>query len=91
MMSMRFLAAALPSALLLFSISVSTSTSSGYSVLTHEAIVDTLWEPSIQKLLLARFPAATPEELAEFSEGLLCLWRLHFAGYGVLPLQQQIL
>ena len=36
---------------------------SGYSVLTHEAIVDSLWDASIQKLLLQRFPAATTEEL----------------------------
>jgi hypothetical protein len=35
----------------------------GYSVLTHEAIVDSLWDASIQKMLLARFPSATPEEL----------------------------
>ncbi len=39
------------------------SISSGYSVLTHEAIVDSLWDSSIQKMLLKRFPAATPEEL----------------------------
>ncbi len=44
---------------------LATSLSSGYSVLTHEAIVDTLWDASIQKLLIARFPAATPEELEE--------------------------
>jgi hypothetical protein len=62
-MSRIFLAAARLSALLLLSTSVSTSVSYGYSVLTHEAIVDTLWEASIQKLLVARFPAATPEEL----------------------------
>jgi len=37
----------------------------GYSVLTHEAIVDSLWETSIQKVLLKRFPAATPEELQQ--------------------------
>jgi len=37
----------------------------GYSVLTHEAIVDALWDTSIQKMLLKRFPMATPEELAE--------------------------
>ncbi len=36
---------------------------SGYSVLTHEAIVDSLWDASIQKLLLKRFPSATPEDL----------------------------
>ena len=37
----------------------------GYSVLTHEAIVDSLWDTSIQKMLLKRFPAATPEELQQ--------------------------
>jgi zinc dependent phospholipase C len=41
----------------------STSAASGYSVLTHEAIVDSLWDSSIQKLLLKRFPTATPEDL----------------------------
>jgi len=34
-----------------------------YSVLTHEAIVDSAWDTSIQKLLLKRFPNATPEDL----------------------------
>jgi hypothetical protein len=37
----------------------------GYSVLTHEAIVDSLWDSSIQKMLVARFPTATPEELEQ--------------------------
>jgi hypothetical protein len=37
----------------------------GYSVLTHEAIVDSLWDTSIQKMLLKRFPTATPEELQQ--------------------------
>ena len=37
----------------------------GYSVLTHEAIVDSLWDASIQKMLLKRFPMATPEELEQ--------------------------
>jgi len=64
-MSISFLAATRVSVLLLLSTSVSTSTSYGYSVLTHEAIVDTLWDASIQKLLVARFPAATPEELEQ--------------------------
>ncbi len=44
---------------------LSTSVFYGYSVLTHEAIVDTLWDASIQKMLLQRFPMATPEELEE--------------------------
>lgn len=43
---------------------LSTSISYGYSVLTHEAIIDSVWESSIQKLLIKRFPSATPEELA---------------------------
>jgi hypothetical protein len=44
---------------------LSTSMSYGYSVLTHEAIVDSLWDASIQKMLLKRFPMATPEELEQ--------------------------
>jgi hypothetical protein len=32
-------------------------------VLTHEAIVDSVWDNPIQKLLVARFPAATPEDI----------------------------
>lgn len=39
--------------------------SSGYSVLTHEAIVDAAWDVSIKPLLLMRFPDASPEELRE--------------------------
>src|ERR1700722_4818503 len=37
--------------------------SSGYSVLTHEAIVDSAWVDAIVPLLLKRFPHATPDEL----------------------------
>ncbi len=36
-----------------------------YSVLTHEAVIDASWEQSIQPVLLARFPGATPDELRE--------------------------
>lgn len=35
----------------------------GYSVLTHEEIIDLLWDQQIKPLLLARFPNATPEDL----------------------------
>jgi hypothetical protein len=44
---------------------LSTSVFYGYSVLTHEAIVDSLWEGSIQKLLAKRFPMATAEEMEQ--------------------------
>lgn len=36
---------------------------SGYSVLTHEAIIDAAWTENIVPALLKRFPNATPEEL----------------------------
>ena len=36
---------------------------SAYSVLTHEEIVDLLWESNIQPMLRARYPQATPEDL----------------------------
>src|SRR3974390_2968945 len=37
----------------------------GYSVLTHEAIIDAVWKDGIEPLLLTRFPDATPEELLQ--------------------------
>jgi hypothetical protein len=37
----------------------------GYSVLTHEAIIDSAWDINIKPLLLKRFPNATPDELVE--------------------------
>ena len=36
-----------------------------YSVLTHEAIIDTLWIDTIQPVLVKRFPGATEEQLKE--------------------------
>jgi hypothetical protein len=54
----------IPGALRLFlAILLSSSFSYGYTVLTHEAIIDSVWDASLQKMLLKRFPNATPEEL----------------------------
>ena len=36
-----------------------------YSVLTHEAIIDSVWDTSMKRVLLAKFPDATPEQLLE--------------------------
>jgi hypothetical protein len=36
-----------------------------YSVLTHEAIIDTAWDTHIRPLLLQRFPNSTPDELRQ--------------------------
>ncbi len=50
---------------LVLAVLVSTSLLNGYTVLTHEAIIDSVWDTSVKKLLLKRFPAATPEELEQ--------------------------
>ena len=42
---------------------VSAPPCGAYSVLTHEAIIDVVWDTSIRPLLLKRFPHATPDEL----------------------------
>ncbi len=38
---------------------------SGYSVLTHETIIDAAWKDNIVPVLLKRFPNATPEQLLQ--------------------------
>ncbi|HJQ71733.1 MAG TPA: zinc dependent phospholipase C family protein [Blastocatellia bacterium] len=42
-----------------------SSASFGYSVLTHQAIIDSTWEGHIKPLLLKRYPAANAEQLRE--------------------------
>src|SRR5690348_15104197 len=44
---------------------LSSSNCAGYSVLTHEAIIDAAWKDSIEPLLLSRFPNATAKELLQ--------------------------
>ena len=46
-------------------ITASPSVSFGYSVLTHEAIIDSAWSHSIEPVLLKRFPAATKQQLRD--------------------------
>src|SRR5678815_4531470 len=36
-----------------------------YSVLTHEAIIDSVWKDSIEKVLLKRFPRASAQDLQQ--------------------------
>jgi hypothetical protein len=38
---------------------------SAYAVLTHEAIIDSVWDDSLRPLLLQRFPKTTSQELLE--------------------------
>jgi Zinc dependent phospholipase C len=42
---------------------IAVPTCAGYSVLTHEEIIDLLWDQQIEPLLQARFPDATPDDL----------------------------
>ncbi len=50
---------------LIFPILISAQALSAYTVLTHEAAIDSAWDTSIVKVLLKRFPKATPEELEQ--------------------------
>jgi hypothetical protein len=43
----------------------SVPTAYSYSVLSHEAIIDSVWDSAIKPLLLQRFPAATVDELRQ--------------------------
>ena len=49
-------------ALVLF-LGLCSSLTSGYSVLTHEQVVDLMWKDQLQPLLLKRFPASSEEDL----------------------------
>jgi hypothetical protein len=40
-----------------------TAVAPAYSVLTHEAIIDAMWDAGIKPLLVQRFGSATPDEL----------------------------
>ena len=42
-----------------------TNVTLGYSVLSHEAIIDSTWDKDIKPLLLKRFPSASADELRE--------------------------
>ncbi len=36
-----------------------------YSVLSHEAMIDAMWDPMLKPIILARFPGTPPEQLKE--------------------------
>jgi hypothetical protein len=50
---------------LLLSVLMCSASMSGYSVLTHEEIVDLLWTDGIRPLLLKRYPESSEEQLSE--------------------------
>lgn len=49
--------------LLITFVVLATSPSPGYSILTHEQMVDFLWNTDIERILLEHYPASTPEDL----------------------------
>jgi hypothetical protein len=55
----------LSSAILLLLLLACSLPAGGYSVLTHEQLIDLTWADSIQPLLLRRFPKLTPIQLRE--------------------------
>jgi Zinc dependent phospholipase C len=57
--------AAVATSVALVVLAVFPSGARGYSVLTHEAIVDTLWADAILPVLTKRFPDATKDQLDE--------------------------
>jgi len=52
-------------AVLLACLFLGVAPAKGYSVLGHEALIDSAWEPYIVPLLLSRYPNATPAQLRE--------------------------
>src|ERR1700726_4881659 len=61
----RPFSAALATGLAVVLLAIVPSSASAYSVLTHEAIVDTLWVDSMLPVLTKRFPDATDAQLTE--------------------------
>src|SRR3954447_20939986 len=53
----------LPRSALALVLSCACQNAWSYSVLTHEAIVDSTWDSAIKPLLQKRFPAATEDDL----------------------------
>jgi Zinc dependent phospholipase C len=62
-MNTRFLRTAVCFTVLIVLVLAIPQSSLGYSVLTHEAIIDSAWDDSIKPLLLKRFPHTTVEQL----------------------------
>src|SRR5579872_597264 len=52
-------------ATVLLAVIVCTANSLGYSVFTHQELIDLAWNDSVRPMLLARFPGATEEQLRE--------------------------
>jgi hypothetical protein len=61
----RFLLSGLALLWLVVAVMVLTQASRAYSVLTHEQVVDLLWEDRIQPMLKARFPELTDQQFRE--------------------------
>ncbi|MCU1292649.1 MAG: hypothetical protein JWP08_1499, partial [Bryobacterales bacterium] len=51
--------------LALFLILFSARLSNAYSVLSHEAMIDAMWEPMLRPIILSRFPGTPPEQLKD--------------------------
>src|SRR5207237_10112456 len=51
--------------MLVFAVVCGPAPATAYSVLAHEANIDALWDSTISKMLVERFPGATADELLD--------------------------
>src|SRR5258707_11303532 len=80
-------------ALLLLCLLITPPRAQAYSVLTHEQIVDFLWDTDIKKVLLERYPATTPDELKRahaFAYGGCLIPDMGYYPLGNKVLKQQV-
>ena len=82
----HFFARARASVLCLLAVSLALPTPvHAYAVLSHEAIIDAVWETHIKTLLLKKFPQATEEDLSRaqaFAYGGAIIQDMGYYPYG---------
>ena len=64
-LSKAFLGSAARSAAILLALLLTCSFSHAYSVLTHEEIIDLLWNDHLRPMILARYPGLTDDQMRE--------------------------
>src|SRR6478736_150623 len=65
LLSGRSLQATIRALAVLFALLVGAGSSHAYSVLTHEEIIDLLWNDHLRPMILARYPGLTDDQIRE--------------------------
>jgi hypothetical protein len=71
---------------LVFAVLVSTSLLHGYTVLTHEAIIDSVWDTTLKETAAETIPRRDARGVGAGAR--LRVWGLHHSGHGILSFQQ---